>query len=508
MQLSGVGLNIMKIQQVRKIMYKVKQLLLTIMKLVLFIFNNRNIFPQVLERVDCALNEVVSGTDLLGKVNLMKNTQSASRQVLTDVQSEDYPGSASPAHSAPGRRKMKTTLSPVPPSPTGGVGGSEASPPFIRRRFFEQLKILCIDIGATRTKFMYKCGGESALLPPLDSATLWQSSMDQILSPRGDESLRIRLGSHLVKNDIPVSLHALDYVIFSVPGTVDFLEDPDDTVVVKNMPQFSPRFRGFNFKLAFQPLFPKAKIQAVADNLAAALGVSNILPNCQSALVIVLGSAPAAATFFRASPKSKSIECAIWQSWVWFTKIPLADPYGYCGGLKMNADGKSFELKDKRSCKIPHKKARIRFAIDAGTWKRLQGKLEDFPKELQGQLSEAEATRVWTARVQSAVDALSLRFHQIYGKPEKVVLLGGNAIRCRQGIESAKYKDPDFNRLMQVPVFIPKDDKEQQILHMGGLSLVAAHKRAHVYAPGPDPLARGWTRGGEIYLWVKRNDII
>jgi hypothetical protein len=174
----------------------------------------------------------------------------------------------------------------------------------------------------------------------------------------------------------------------------------------------------------------------------------------------------------------------------------------------MDADGKSFELRDKRSYKIPHKKARIRFAIDAGTWKRLQGKLEDFPKELQGNLSEADATKVWTARVQSAVDALALRYHQVYGKPDKVVLLGGNGIRCKHIIESAKYKDPDFNRHMQVPVFIPKDDNEQQVVHMGGLSVVAAYKRAHVYAPGPDPLARGWTRGGEIYLWVKRNDII
>ena len=488
-------------------LYKLKRFMYTLMKLVYFMISNRRTILQVLDRVDCALNEVVSGTDLLGKMTSL-NTNARSRQVLTDVQSEDYPGSASPTHSLPGGKKRKTAPLPVIVSP---AGASSVSPPFLKRRFFEQLKILCIDIGATRTKFMYKCGSENVLLPPLDSTVLWQTSarqMDQMLSPRGDENLRIRLGSHLMNSGIPVSLHELDYVIFSVPGTVDFLEDPDDTVVVKNMPQFSPLFRGFNFKLCFQPLFPHAKIQAVADNLAAALGVANYLPNCQSALVIVLGSAPAVATFFRASPKSKSIECAIWQSWAWFTKIPVADPYGYCGGVKISDDGKTFELRDKRSYKIPHKKARIRFAIDANTWKRLQGKLEDFPLELQGNLSEADATKVWAARVQSAVDALALRYHQIYGKPDKVVLLGGNGIRCKKIVESAKYKDPDFNRHVQVPVFIPSDDKEQQVVHMGGLSLVAAYKRAHVYAPGPDPLARGWTRGGEIYLWVKRNDII
>lgn len=498
-------MQLINVNYVKLMLHKLRRLLYTLLSLVHFLFLNRHVLLQVVDRVDCALNEVLAGTDLLGKLNKFPALR---RQVLTDVQSEDYPGSASPAHSVPDASHVrKRGRDAVPVNTTSSVAA-----PFLRRRFFEQLKILCIDIGATRTKFMYKCGSENLLLPPLDSASLWQTSaatQPGLLSPRGDENLRIRLGSHLMRcPQIPVSLHELDYVIFSVPGTVDFLQDPDDTVVVKNMPQFSPLFRGFNFKLTFQPLFPNAKIQAVADNLAAALGVANFLSTCQSALVIVLGSAPAVATFFRAAPKSKSIECAIWQSWAWFTKIPLADPYGYCGGLKIGKDGKSFELRDKKTHKIPHKKARIRLAIDASTWKRLQGKLEDFPQELQGNLSEADATRVWGARVQAAVDALALRFHQVYGKPEKVVLLGGNGIRCRQIVEIAKYKDPDVNRQIQVPVFIPADDQEQQIVHMGGLSLVAAYKRAHVYAPGPDPLARGWTRGGEIYLWVRRNDII
>jgi hypothetical protein len=377
---------------------------------------------------------------------------------------------------------------------------------YTKKRQYDSFGILCIDIGATRTKFMYLKGGNKVILPPLDSKSLWQSNGKRLLRDEG--SLKERLISHL-REKLPkhVSLDELDHVVFSVPGTVDFSRP--DSAIVKNMPQFHSTFRGFNFKQTFRPVFKNAKIHAVADNLAAALGAAHKFDECKSALVLILGTAPAVATFFRSAPSSKSIECAIWQSWAWFTKIPLLDPYGYCGGLKMTEDG-DFQLKDKQAYKIPHPKSRIRFAIDSNTWKRLRGNLEDFPTELQGNLSEEEATNVWVNRVQSSIDALVLRFHQVYGKPEKVIILGGNGIRCKNRIQTAEYIDPDFARsgIIQVPVFIPDDDEEQQKIHMGGLAQVAAYKRAHVYAPGPDPLARGWTRGGEIYLWVKRNDVI
>jgi hypothetical protein len=35
--------------------------------------------------------------------------------------------------------------------------------------------------------------------------------------------------------------------------------------IVKNMPSFSPKFRGFDFKQNFRKVFPRAKISAVAD---------------------------------------------------------------------------------------------------------------------------------------------------------------------------------------------------------------------------------------------------
>ena len=48
------------------------------------------------------------------------------------------------------------------------------------------------------------------------------------------------------------------------------------------------------------------------------------------------------------------------------------------------------------------------------------------------------------------------------------------------------------------------DDEAQQRTHMSGLLYSNHFKLKQVYAPGQDPLARGWTRGGEIYLWVAK----
>jgi hypothetical protein len=385
---------------------------------------------------------------------------------------------------------------------------ADEGPTPIRRRLFESLRILTVDIGATRTKMMYQFGAESRILPAVDSRELWGCAEGS--TPFQTSKLfRARLGEHL-EGKLPVSVSDLDAVIFAVPGTVDLTPASDDMCVVRNMPSLSPGFRGFNFKHGFSSLFPKAKIYAVADNMAAAMGVasSGQFKHAKSGLVIVLGTAPAVATFFRSEEKSKTVELAIWQSWVWFTKIPLADRFGYCGGLQ--TDGSSFKLRDRTEHKIPHEKARIRFAIDGSTWKRLRGRLDWLSSDLQGNLSKEEARVVWSQRVQSAVNALCLRFHLIYGKPEIVVLLGGNALKCTGSIREGEYTDPDFSRQepLTVPVFVPSSDEEQQIIHMRGLAQAASYRISQVYAHGPDPLARGWTRGGEIYLWVRRREVL
>ena len=116
-----------------------------------------------------------------------------------------------------------------------------------------------------------------------------------------------------------------------MPGTLDLTEavQKEDITVVKNMPSFSPQFRGFDFKLTFKPLMTnaKAKVSAVCDNMAAAIGCAAKSPEYSNGLVVILGTAPAVATFNR--KRGNGLETAIWQNWVWFTKIELKDPYGY-----------------------------------------------------------------------------------------------------------------------------------------------------------------------------------
>ena len=399
-------------------------------------------------------------------------------------------------------------------------GGESAS--FIKRRLFESLLILTIDIGATRTKFMYQFGPSSVILDSVDSKEFWRTD-EGLTSLQAGRIFLSKLGNHLeseyANRRLPLSPANLDAVIFSVPGTVD-LTDEDDMCIVRNMPSLSPKFKGFNFKRVFADLFPRAKIYAVADNMAAAMGVasSSQFRSAKCGLVLVLGTAPAVATFFKAPEReesksvkfpSRTVELAIWQSWVWFTKIALADPYGYCGGLQSDEAG-GFKLRPMTEFKIPHEKSRIRFAIDASTWKRLRGRLDWLPKEVQGNLSKEEARSVWSIRVQAAVNALCLRFHQVYGKPDIVVLLGGNAQKCCEKVFEGEYVDPDFSRSapLKVPVYVPSSDEEQQLIHMRGLAQAANYKISQVYAHGPDPLARGWTRGGEIHLWVRRREIL
>lgn len=369
---------------------------------------------------------------------------------------------------------------------------------------------LAIDIGGTRTKFMLQRGNEEGevVLEPMLSRSLWQDEAlpgeDKFDPTHAAERVR----AHLEAAGVPLA--EVRRVVFSVPGTVDIEEAAaqlSEPVQVRNMPSFSPRFRGFNFKAEFARAFPNAKISAIPDNMAAALGVACTAPAVQNALVVVLGTAPAVATFFRDPTKrEKYIESAIWQSWAWFTKIDLADKFGYCGGLHLGDDGHTLRLRAPTEHKIPHHQARIRFALDGGTWDRLMGRSDLVPAHLQGGLSEEEATAVWCARLEAALAALALKFHGVYGPPDVVYVLGGNATRCHGRVTSTSYEIPDSaKRLRQtVPVVIPARDTEQMRIPLLGLLFSARYKVKHVFAPGQDPLARGWTRGGELYIWVSR----
>lgn len=398
----------------------------------------------------------------------------------------------------------------------------------------EPKRVLAVDIGATRTKFMLQDLNDDGLisprlLEPAMSEAIWVEPRDEdkVTQVRRRDSFNLvtaardvlepadaakNLHSHLLSSGI--ELRTIDRIVFSVPGTVDLNRvSRDEMTVVKNMPSFSPKFRGFDFKKAFLPLLgPNAKVSAVADNLAAAMGVA-CTHSFTSGLVLVLGTAPAVATFFRQENKvtlgrqDSYLETAIWQSWVWFSKIPLNDPYGYCGGINVHDGGKSYSLRSPDHCKMPHHQARIRFALDDATWKRLRGQHKTLPQEKQGSLSEEEATRIWADRLQSAVNVLALKFHAIYGPPESIFVLGGNSMRCHGRVTQAQYTTPDIStgEKNSIKVHIMPNDEAQQRIHMAGLVNSTKFKVKHVFAPGSDPLSRGWTRGGEIYVWVPRS---
>jgi len=398
----------------------------------------------------------------------------------------------------------------------------------------EPQNIVSIDIGGTRTKFLVarqwsdvqSAGKDSLdhavedshmmkLLPPLNSSQLWEerdvgsvmdSDAESDMVAFNTDRVAERIKSHL--QNYQVDVKKVHRVIFSVPGTVELAGVYRDRLtVVKNMPSFSKKFRGLDFQKTFGSTFPLSKISAVSDNMGAALGAACLSPEVKSGLVLVLGTAPAVATFFKdPSGKNKYIETGIWQSWVWFSKIPLDDPYGYCGGIKIEKDTGKITVKPPSAYKIPHRQARIRFALDNNTWLRFMGRNPHLDRKLQKSLGMEEATNAWAKRLQSSLNKLAEKFHDIYGPPEVVYVLGGNATRCHGMVTTATYTTTDNSMSVRVPVKIPKEDRRQQIMHMAGLVYSTQFKVKQVFAPGQDPLARGWTRGGEICMWVKRKE--
>jgi hypothetical protein len=157
--------------------------------------------------------------------------------------------------------------------------------------------VLAIDVGGTRTKFLL-CAmplrGRGPVhvrhLPPVPTSQLWQNPQLQTEDKFEPEGAPHRVREYL--RGCGVESKGLDRLIFAVPGTVDLMTesfDRSDYTVVKNTPSMSPRFRGFDFKLAFREVCPRAKVSAVPDGLAAALGVACEHRHLRSALVLILG---------------------------------------------------------------------------------------------------------------------------------------------------------------------------------------------------------------------------
>ncbi|CAD7956922.1 unnamed protein product [Amoebophrya sp. A25] len=363
---------------------------------------------------------------------------------------------------------------------------------------------LAVDIGAARTKFKFVDNNteEVCHVPKVNSQDIWET-----------REPAIGLREYLTQRIPGEQLAGIDRIIFSVPGTIDIQQavHAEELTVVKNMPSFQSNFRGFDFKARFRPFFPGTKVSACCDNLAAAIGCAAKYPNVSQGLVVVLGTAPAVSTFNRKG--NDGLETGIWQSWVWFTKIALKDRYGYAGGVKVLDNGKRIVTNPPDFVKMPHKQSRIRFALDNRTWLRFQGKEPTLPAAQQGTLTAQEATKVWVERLRAALRALAIKFHQYYGPPDAIFVLGGNSLQVHGLIEEVKYDNPENfdmhdtpeNKKTYVPVFTCGTDAEQQDTTMIGLLQSSRFKVKQVYSAGSDPLDRGWTRGGEIYHWVLRS---
>lgn len=434
-----------------------------------------------------------------------------------------------------------------------------------RRQLIHQMKnmpwrmCLAVDIGGTRTKFKLadRDANEVIKIPSQSSQLIWETNypVDALY-----DFLRSQVGEGL--------LGKIDRIVFSVPGTVDISSgnrhrrtSPDalhdvnsrktyenampssytqmesftkkdekghskfssewlpigdeEMTVVKNMPSFSSKFRGFDFKLFFKPRFPlRPKVSAVSDNHAAAIGCASRFPDVANGMVLVLGTAPAVGTFCRRG--GDSLETGIWQSWVWFEKMELGDRFGYHGGIKVTKDGKTYKANPKDFCKMPHHQGRIRFSLDNATWQRIRGVHPTIAREYQGNLSIEEATQVWVARVKSALLTLVPKFHKQHGPADAIFILGGNSVQIGGKIDKIAYKNPEVFAedvedggivpLIHVPVRTFGSDHDQQDVTMTGLLQSTRFKVREVYAAGTDPLDRGWTRGGEIYQWIPQEE--
>jgi hypothetical protein len=207
---------------------------------------------------------------------------SAALAALLRLSTEEWLALLSHAASAP------ATARAPPPDSERSV---EGAPP-------REASLLAVDIGGTRTKFLLVEGTAHRQLPPVPTARIWQN--EALAGPDKFEPASAPRRMQAYLSECGVDMARLGRIAFAVPGTVDLTEvERDQLSVVRNTPSMSPKFRGFDFKHAFRDVCPAAKVSATADNLAAALGVACQQPELRSALVVVLGTAPAVATLFR-----------------------------------------------------------------------------------------------------------------------------------------------------------------------------------------------------------------
>ena len=166
--------------------------------------------------------------------------------------------------------------------------------PTTGRRRLRTDVVLAVDIGGTRTQFLLadRRLGTCRRLPPAPTAQLWQSAVlegDDKFDPAGAPA---RLGAYLVECGIDPSArsrgwrsrcpHRRDHRAEGPRGDVGEEHAVDETAL--------PRLR---LRRRSARCAAREGVGATADNLAAALGSACQHRELRSALVLVLGTAPA-----------------------------------------------------------------------------------------------------------------------------------------------------------------------------------------------------------------------
>lgn len=350
---------------------------------------------------------------------------------------------------------------------------------------------LCVDFGATRTKFLLAVGDRAWVLEAAGSAALWG---DPLHAP---ERLTGYV-QHQLSSFYGCQLSSVHNLVICTPGMPEISPDWEATGfhTVTKLPSVltGTEFDEYDFQdhFAQEPVFASARITIVWDGLAAILGAREKYGGA-SGLVMTLGTAPSAGSFVERD--DGTFEVGAFQSWIWFEAIDLADGLGpfktlYRGDAPLHADAERLAQAINSGDELtvgPYKsepnsssaRSFIRFALDNESWTRLVAR----------DARRKGAKRLWAARVTSAVHALLGRFRAHYGHlPDAVYLLGGNSQNCK----NVAFRLP-------VPVRIPENDDAVQYVHTLGGKCWLSLKVLQIENLGTDVLKRGWTSGGQIW---------
>eukprot|EP00667_Euglena_gracilis_P005479 EG_transcript_5510 len=348
--------------------------------------------------------------------------------------------------------------------------------------------MLCVDFGATRTKFLFSFSDKLWVLEAASSTAIW-------CEPALAAERLMDYVQHQLTSYYSVHVRSIGTLAICTPGMPRIADDWQRTGfhVVNKLPSLltGVEYDGFDFQQQFSKhaLFADAAITVVWDGLAAVLGARKKYGG-RSGLVLTLGTSPSAGAFVLRD--GEVLEVGAFQNWVWFESIEVTDSVGavktlFGSGIPLHDHPEKLRevLQEGHPVEVgPHpdqarRRAFIRFALDNDSWGRI----------IECNTRRKLAKRIWSMRVTAAINALLDRFSEQYHMlPDAVYLLGGNSQSCKR----YPFRTP-------VPVRIPDNDDAVQYIHTIGGKHWTSLEVLHIENVGRDVLQRGWTSGGQIW---------